>query len=79
MDYFIIATTTLAGLFFHAWLFAKFRYWADRDLALSLAGSDPEKRTWILERLGEARSRKVKRAELQGWLEAQLQHYPPVG
>ncbi|QLF94798.1 hypothetical protein HW090_17010 [Pseudomonas sp. ABC1] len=76
MDYFIIVTTTLAGLLFHAWLFFKFRRWADRDLALSLAGSDLQKRAWILERLEEARSLKVKRAQLQSWLETRVQDYP---
>jgi hypothetical protein len=75
MDYFIIAVTTIAGLVFHAWLFVRFRRWADRDLALSLAGSDPDKRTWILERLAAAKATKVKRKDLQGWLERELESY----
>lgn len=72
MDYFIIAVTTLAGLVFHGWLFVRFRRWADRDLALSLAGSDPERRAWILQKLEEARAAKVRRKDLQQWLEHEL-------
>jgi len=75
MDYFIIAITTLAGLVFHGWLFVRFRRWADRDLALSLAGSDKDKREWILQRLTEARTSRVKRKDLQRWLEGELQRY----
>jgi len=72
MDYFIIAVTTLAGLVFHGWLFVRFRRWADRDLALSLAGSDPERRAWILQKLEEARAAKIRRKDLQQWLEHEL-------
>lgn len=75
MDYFIIAVTTLAGLAFHAWLFVRFRRWADRDLALSLAGNDPEKRTWILERLQQAKAKKVARRNLPTWLEREMEQY----
>lgn len=39
MDYFIIAVTTLAGLYFHGWLYVRIKRWMDRDLALSLAGT----------------------------------------
>lgn len=76
MDYFIIAITTIAGLAFHGWLIMRFRLWADRDLALSIAGSDPDKRSWILQRLADAKSQKIKRRELQSWLEQQVKHYP---
>jgi len=76
MDYFIIAVTTIAGLAFHGWLIVRFRRWADRDLALSIAGSDPDKRSWMLQRLADAKSQKIKRRELQGWLEQQAQLYP---
>ncbi|WP_407296112.1 hypothetical protein [Stutzerimonas zhaodongensis] len=75
MDYVIVAVTTLAGLVFHGWLFLQFRRWADRDLALSLAGSDNAKREWILQRLAAAQTLNVKRRELQGWLEGELQRY----
>lgn len=72
MDYFIITIVTLAGLVFHAWLFIRFRRWADRDLALSLAGDDPQMRTWVLQRLSAAKNARVKRKDLQAWLEGEL-------
>ncbi len=75
MDYFIIVVTTLAGLLFHAWLFVRFRQWIDRDLALSLAGNDPAKRAFMLERLDQARREKVKRRDLQQWLEQAEKRY----
>ena len=37
MDYFIIFVTTVAGLYFHWWLYVRIKRWMDRDLALSLA------------------------------------------
>jgi len=76
MDYFIIAITTIAGLAFHAWLFVRFRRWADRDLALSIAGSDPDRRSWMLDRLADAKAQKVRRGELQAWLERKALEYP---
>lgn len=75
MDYFIITVVTLAGVIFHAWLFIRFRRWADRDLALSLAGKDPEKREWTLQRLDAAKRARVKRRDLQAWLEKELEDY----
>lgn len=77
MDYFIIAVTTLAGLAFHGWLFVRFRRWADRDLALSLAGNDPQKRAWALERLAQAKAEGVRRKELESWLRRGLDGYTP--
>lgn len=75
MDYIIITVVTLAGVIFHAWLFIRFRRWADRDLALSLAGKDPEKREWTLQRLDAAKRARVKRRDLQAWLEKELEDY----
>ncbi|MBA1183469.1 hypothetical protein [Stutzerimonas nitrititolerans] len=77
MDYFIIAVTTLAGLAFHGWLFVRFRRWADRDLALSLAGNDPQKRAWALERLAQAKAEGIRRKELESWLRRELDGYTP--
>lgn len=77
MDYFIIAVTTLAGLAFHGWLFVRFRRWAARDLALSLAGNDPQKRAWALERLAQAKAEGVRRKELESWLRRELDGYAP--
>lgn len=44
MDYFIIVAVTVAGLYFHWWLYVRIKRWMDRDLALSLAGQDEQKR-----------------------------------
>lgn len=76
MDYFIITVVTLAGLIFHAWLYVRFKRWADRDLALSMAGSDPKKRAWALKRLASAKEAGVKRKDLQPWLQQEMERYP---
>lgn len=44
MDYFIIVVTTVAGLYFHWWLYVRIKRWMDRDLALALAGKDEQKK-----------------------------------
>ncbi|MDD0973474.1 hypothetical protein [Pseudomonas fontis] len=75
MDYFIIAITTLAGLYFHGWLYVRIKRWMDRDLALSFAGDDEDKRAFMLERLDNARAKKVKRKELAAWLERAAAEY----
>ncbi|MNE32272.1 hypothetical protein D3C80_1258750 [compost metagenome] len=75
MDYFIIASLTCAGLYFHWWLFVRIKRWADRDLALSLAGKDAAKKAYMLQRLTEAQAGKVKRRELQAWLERAATDY----
>ena len=75
MDYFIIAVTTLAGLYFHGWLYVRIKRWMDRDLALSLAGDDEHKRVFMLQRLDSARAQKVKRKELAAWLERAAAEY----
>lgn len=77
MDYFIIAITTLAGLYFHGWLYVRIKRWMDRDLALSLAGDDEHKRAFMLQRLDNARAQKVKRKELAAWLERAAAEYHP--
>ncbi|MCO6688873.1 MULTISPECIES: hypothetical protein [Pseudomonas] len=76
MDYFIVVVTTVAGLYFHWWLYVRMRCWMDRDLALSLAGSDPEKRAYMLQRLEQARVEKVGRKQLARWLEREAAGYP---
>ncbi|SDS09126.1 hypothetical protein SAMN05216421_0890 [Halopseudomonas xinjiangensis] len=75
MDYFIIAIITVAGLAFHWWIFVLIRRWSQRDLALSLAGKDPIKQAFMLEKLAEAQRLKVRRKELDAWLEAASQRY----
>lgn len=69
MDYFIVFVATVAGLYFHGWLYVRMRRWMDRDLALSLAGDDPAKRAFMLELLQRARAEKVPRKALAAWLE----------
>lgn len=69
MDYFIIVITTVAGLYFHWWLYVRIKRWADRDLALSLAGQDETRRAFMLESLAEAQRQGVKRRDLAQWLE----------
>jgi len=76
MDYFIIVVTTVAGLYFHWWLYVRIKRWMDRDLALSLAGKDESKRAYMLERLAQARSQKIRRRDLPKWLEAAAAGYP---
>ncbi|CAI8840863.1 MULTISPECIES: hypothetical protein [Pseudomonas] len=76
MDYFIIVVTTVAGLYFHWWLYVRIKRWMDRDLALALAGKDEQKKAFMLERLASARAQKIKRRDLPKWLEAAAAGYP---
>ncbi|KJK07221.1 MULTISPECIES: hypothetical protein [Pseudomonas] len=75
MDYFIVVVTTVAGLYFHWWLYVRIRRWMDRDLALSLAGADEGKKAYMLECLDNAKAQKVKRSELATWLEREAAAY----
>lgn len=75
MDYVIITVTTAAGLYFHWWLYVRIKRWMDRDLALALAGNDEHKRAFMLQRLDEARARKIKRSDLPAWLERAAGEY----
>ncbi|MCP1443802.1 hypothetical protein J3D54_002934 [Pseudomonas sp. GGS8] len=56
MDYFIIVVTTIAGLYFHWWLYVRIKRWGDRDLALSLADKDPQKKSLHAPAIGERSS-----------------------
>ena len=76
MDYLIIVVTTVAGLYFHGWLYVRIKRWMDRDLALSLAGKDEGKRAFMLEQLTLAQAQKIKRRDLPKWLEAAAAGYP---
>lgn len=75
MDYFIIAFLTFTAIYFHWWLYVRFKRWEDRDLALSMAGNDPEKKAYMLEQLTQAHSQKLKGAALQVWLERVASEY----
>ena len=76
MDYFIIVVTTVAGLYFHWWLYVRIKRWMDRDLALSLAGKDEQKRSFMLQQLANAQAQKIKRRDLPQWLAAAAAGYP---
>lgn len=77
MDYFIVAIATLSGLYFHWWLYVNIKRWINRDLALSMAPNDPQKQAYMLQKLAEAKTLKVKKAQLQGWLESAAAQYQP--
>lgn len=76
MDYFIIAVLTFTAIYFHWWLYVRFKRWGDRDLALSMAGEDTAKKAYMLEHLAQAQSQKLKGAQLQAWLERVAADYP---
>ncbi|KOY02951.1 hypothetical protein [Pseudomonas nunensis] len=76
MDYFIIVVTTVAGLYFHWWLYVRIKRWMDRDLALALAGKDEHKKVFMLQQLANAQTQKIKRRDLPQWLEAAAAGYP---
>ncbi|KQZ80577.1 MULTISPECIES: hypothetical protein [unclassified Pseudomonas] len=75
MDYFIIVVTTVAGLYFHYWLYVRIKRWMDRDLALALAGNDERKKAFMLQQLANAQAQKIKRRDLPQWLEAAAAGY----
>tara|TARA_R110000868_G_scaffold118013_3_gene313176 strand:+ start:310 stop:546 length:237 start_codon:yes stop_codon:yes gene_type:complete len=75
MDYFIVAITGVAGLYFHWWLYVRIKRWMDRDLALSLAGDSAVKRSYMLVRLAEAQAAGIKRSALPAWLEQAAAQY----
>ncbi|WP_339904965.1 hypothetical protein [Pseudomonas guineae] len=76
MDYFIVAITTAAGLYFHWWLYIRIKRWMDRDLALSMAGDSSRKRRYMLDRLAEAQAKGIKRSDLPNLLEQAAANYP---
>lgn len=72
----IAITVSAIALALHLLLFALFRRWVWRDLALSLAGDDPHKRAWMLAQLQAARRQRVPRRQLEAWLTAAAARYP---
>ncbi|MGF0239469.1 hypothetical protein ACQR3P_14065 [Rhodococcus sp. IEGM1300] len=76
MDYFIIVVTTVAGLYFHWWLYVRIKRWMDRDLALALAAGDEPKKAYMLQQLADAQAQKIRRRDLPQWLEAAAAGYP---
>ena len=75
--YFIIFITTVTGLYFHWWLYKRIRRWTSRDLALSLAGDDPARRAWMLERLQQAEREGIHHKQLPDWLQKAAEEYRP--
>lgn len=75
MDYFIITALTISAIYFHWWLYVRFKRWGDRDLALSMAGNEASKKNYMLECLAQAQKQKLKGAELQAWLERAAADY----
>ncbi|WP_017939528.1 hypothetical protein [Zestomonas thermotolerans] len=75
MDYFIIVITTVAGLYFHWWIYVRIKRWMDRDLALSLAGDDAAMREHMLACLSQAQASGVRRSDLPAWLERAAAEY----
>jgi hypothetical protein len=75
MDYLIIFIAVSSGLYFHWWLYVRIKRWTDRDLALSMAGTDVGKRDYMLRRLSEAKAARVPNKHLQAWLEQAASEY----
>ena len=75
LDLAIVALVSVLAIALHVALFVLFRRWMDRDLALSLAGEDPAKRAWMLQRLAQARREGVRRRDLPDWLQQQADRY----
>ncbi len=75
--YFIIFITTVTGLYFHWWLYRRIQRWTSRDLALSMAGDDPARRSYMLECLERAQREKVPHKQLGAWLQQQADAYRP--
>ncbi len=75
MDYFIVAVTTVAGLYFHWWIYVRIRRWMDRDLALSMAAGDPAMQVYMLDRLAEAKAQGIRRGQLEDWLHQAAREY----
>lgn len=75
MDYLIIFIAVASGLYFHWWLYVRIKRWTDRDLALSMAGSDAAKRAYMLQRLADAKAAGVNSKQLAPWLEQAASDY----
>lgn len=67
----IIVVVSVSGFYFHWWLYVRIKRWVNRDLALSMAGSDPAKREYMLVQLAEAERQKIGKKELADWLKSQ--------
>ena len=77
LDYVIVAVVSALAIAMHVVLYMLIRRWMDRDLALSFAGDDQAKRSYMLERLQQAYAERVKRKTLATWLEQAAAQYRP--
>ena len=68
-DLAIVVLVSALAIALHVALFVLFRRWMDRDLALSLAGDDPAKRSYLLQRLRHAKREGIRRKALAAWLQ----------
>ncbi len=75
MDYFIIFIALTSGLYFHWWLYVRIKRWINRDLALSMAGNDANKRAYMLTRLSAAKAAGINNKHLPAWLEQAASEY----
>ena len=69
IDLAIVAVVSALAIALHVALFVLFRRWMDRDLALSLAGDDPAKRSYLLQCLRHAKREGITRKALAAWLQ----------
>lgn len=78
-DIAIVALVSALAIALHVVLFVLIRRWMDRDLALSFAGDDANRRDYMRQCLQRARREKVKRRDLPAWLERAAADYPGQG
>ncbi len=72
----LAVVVSLLAIALHVALYVVFRRWMDRDLALSFAGDDADRRRYMLACLRRAKGEGVRRRELQAWLEREAARYP---
>ena len=71
----IAAVVSALAIALHVVLFVVFRRWMDRDLALSFAGDDEDKRDYMRQCLQRAKREGVRRSDLPAWLEREAARY----
>lgn len=75
MDLVIVAVVSALAIALHVVLYLLFRRWMDRDLALSFAGDDEDKRDYMRQCLQRAKREGVRRGDLPSWLEREAARY----
>ncbi len=74
-DIAVVAVVSALAIALHVVLFVMIRRWMDRDLALSFAGDDAGKRSYMLECLRRAKREGINRRELPRWLGCEAMGY----